>query len=220
MTFSIAARCARTGMLGGAVTTSSIATGSRCPYGRSNVGFAFAQNYADPRLSRRAIALLEEGHDAEAALARVVEAAAHREHRQLTLVDKEGRTAHFTGKRGIPTHAAATATDCVAAGNILANDRVPAAMVAEFGARPEAHLAQRLVDALSAGLKAGGETGPVRAANVMVYDRHEWPIVDLRVDWHPDPIAELQSMWLVYEPELPAFVLRALDPEKALYEAH
>jgi uncharacterized Ntn-hydrolase superfamily protein len=218
MTFSIAARCAQTGMLGGAITTSSIAVGSRCPFGRAGVGFAFAQNYADPRLSRRMVALLTDGLDSRKALARVVSEGSHMEHRQLLLVDCDGNTAHFTGRRGLRIHSAAEGKDCVAAGNILANTGVPRAMVDKFEALAGADLPQRLLDSLAAGLAAGGEACPVRAANLVVFDQEEWPFADLRVDWHVNPIEELQKVWAVYKPQMPDFLFRALDPDRAPYE--
>jgi uncharacterized Ntn-hydrolase superfamily protein len=77
------------------------------------------------------------------------------------------------------------------------------------------YLADRLITALEAGLAAGGEDGPVRSAGVLVADRQSWPVVDLRVDWHEQPIAALRTLWTEYAPQLEAYVLRALDPDAA-----
>ncbi len=69
--------------------------------------------------------------------------------------------------------------------------------------------------ALEAGLAAGGEEGDVRSAGLYVVHRHVFPIVDLRVDWHDAPIGELRNLWRLYEPEMEAYLTRALDPDKA-----
>jgi uncharacterized Ntn-hydrolase superfamily protein len=92
---------------------------------------------------------------------------------------------------------------------------VPEAMVAAFAADPQAHIGQRLVAALSAGLEAGGEEGPVRSAGMLICDREAWPVTDLRVDWDDQPIARLAELWQLWQPQAEAYVTRALDPEAA-----
>ncbi len=73
-------------------------------------------------------------------------------------------------------------------------------------------LATRLVAALQAGVAEGGEAGPVHSAAVKVVDDYSWPLVDLRVDWsETDPIGELAALWQAYEPQMQAYVTRALD---------
>ena len=89
-------------------------------------------------------------------------------------------------------------------------------MVAAFAAEPGAHLGARLVAGLAAGLAAGGGEGPVRSAGVVVCDRVEWPVVDLRVDWDDDPIARLAEAWAIWEPQIGDYVTRALDPGASL----
>ena len=68
---------------------------------------------------------------------------------------------------------------------------------------------------LEAGLAAGGEEGEVRSAGLYVVAAHVFPLADLRVDWHQTPIAELRRVWSLYEPEMEAYLCRALDPDKA-----
>jgi uncharacterized Ntn-hydrolase superfamily protein len=88
-------------------------------------------------------------------------------------------------------------------------------MLAAFEAQG-GHLATRLLKALAAGLERGGEAGPVHSAGVLVAHEVSWPIVDLRVDWSDsDPIGELERLWLLYEPQVDAYVQRALDPAGA-----
>jgi uncharacterized Ntn-hydrolase superfamily protein len=62
---------------------------------------------------------------------------------------------------------------------------------------------------------AGGEAGDERSAGIVVVDRQVWPICDLRVDWHDDPIAELRRVWEVYRPQMRDYLTRALDPSAA-----
>ena len=104
---------------------------------------------------------------------------------------------------------------CVAAGNLLKSTTVPEAMVAGFLREPEEHLAERLLQGLEAGLNAGGEVRQVRSAGLYVVDRHPWPICDLRVDWHDAPVAELRRIWGMYQPQMPEYLTRALDPAAA-----
>jgi uncharacterized Ntn-hydrolase superfamily protein len=76
-------------------------------------------------------------------------------------------------------------------------------------------LPERLLAALAAGLKAGGEAGPVHSAGLQVVREVEWPIADLRVDWSESPISDLQNLWAVYRPQMEDYVRRALDPSVA-----
>ncbi len=100
-------------------------------------------------------------------------------------------------------------------GNLLDNTGVPQAMVAAFTASAGAPLAERLVQALEAGLEAGGEFDDERGAGMLVADRFDWPVVDLRVDWHEEPVAELRRLWTRYAPQQAAYIARALDADSA-----
>jgi uncharacterized Ntn-hydrolase superfamily protein len=214
MTFSLAGRCTRTGMVGIVVSSSSPAVAARCAHVRTGVGAVATQNVTDPRLGPRILDLLQAGRPAAEAVA--VAAAAHgREYRQLTAVDANGTTGAFSGSRTLGTHAATHGDGAVAAGNLLANPDVPAAMVRAFEANPELHLGDRLIAALIAGLDAGGEGGPVRSAGLLLADQVEWPVADLRVDWDDDPIGRLAELWLLWKPQMDAYVTRALDPDAA-----
>jgi uncharacterized Ntn-hydrolase superfamily protein len=77
------------------------------------------------------------------------------------------------------------------------------------------HIAARLLEALRAGLDAGGEAGPLHAAGLQVADKLSWPVVDLRVDWSDHPIQQLRSLWDLYQPQLDAYVQRANFPNEA-----
>ena len=212
MTFSLVGRCERTGMVGTAVTSSSPAVAARCAHARAGAGAAASQNVTDPRLGPAVLDLMAGGRTAQQAVDAALAKAPGAAHRQLTAVDEAGSTGAFSGAHTLGTHAVARGHGAVAAGNLLASEGVPEAMVGAFAADPGAHLAARLLAALRAGLDAGGEEGAIRSAGIVVCDRVEWPVVDLRVDWDDDPIGRLAEAWAVWEPQIEAYVTRALDP--------
>jgi len=213
MTFSLIGRCTRTGQIGAAVTTSSIAVGARCAYCAAGVGAVLTQHRTDPRLGPRGLELLRSGCTAQQTLDALVASTQFAHWRQLAVMDVAGNTAAFSGSRTKPEMSAAPAQDVCAIGNILSNARVPAAMLHGFQADPTMPLAERLLHALDEGLAAGGENDPVRSACLMVVERESFPLVDLRVDWHDTPIAELRSLWNRYAPQVNDYLIRALDPD-------
>lgn len=103
-----------------------------------------------------------------------------------------------------------------AAGNLLADRGVPAAMLRAFGERDGDSLGDRLVAALQAGLAAGGEVSPVRSAGMVIAESVPWPVTDLRVDWHEDPVGELARLWQLWRPQAASYVRRALHPAEAV----
>lgn len=213
MTFSIAARCAETGRFGVVVTSSSIAVASRCGrWARAGVGAVATQNITDPGLGQLGLDLLAEGYGAEAVLRSMVAARPFAEFRQLAVVDVNGATASYSGAKSLGLFKEKHGKDCVACGNLLANESVPSAMIAAFERDPGKHLGERLLAGLVAGLEAGGETAPVRSAGLYVVDRFVWPVIDLRVDWHDTPIAELQKVFAEYFPQMNDYIQRAVDP--------
>jgi uncharacterized Ntn-hydrolase superfamily protein len=213
MTFSIVGSCEHTGMAGVAITTSSIAVGSRCPHVLAGAGAVTTQNVTDPSIGPAVLALMAGGAAAPEAVAEVMEGRPHAQYRQVAAVDLVGGVAHVTGSEILGTHAVATGGGCVAAGNLLATAGVPAAMIASFEAGGARHLAARLLAALEAGIAAGGEEGPTHSASLLVAHEHSWPLVDLRVDWTEDcPGKVLRGLWRAYEPQMQAYSLRALNP--------
>ncbi len=213
MTFSITGHCARTGMAGVAITTSSICVGSRCPHARAGVGAVATQNITDPTLAARVFERLQAGETAAEAVATVMDGRANAEYRQLAVVDMAGRTGHFTGAHILGTNRVVEGDHCIAAGNLLSTPEVPAAMVAGFEADPGAHLADRLLRGLEAGLAAGGEEGPVRSAALVVHHEQPFALVDLRCDWNEDdPVVVLRRLWTDYEPQMQPYLDRAVDP--------
>ena len=215
MTFSLVGRCARTGQFGAVVTTSSIGVGARCQFARAGVGAVLTQHRTDPRLGPMMLDLMEHGFTAPEALRGIVAATPHAAWRQLAAIDAAGRTAAFTGAHVRPACAAAEGMNCVAIGNILRHPDIPAAMVAAFIARPDQPIADRLLAAIQAGEDAGGEIAAIASAALLVVNRARFPFVDLRVDAHPTPLAELARLWTLYAPTAEDYVRRAIDPDGA-----
>lgn len=215
MTFSLAARCPRTGQFAVAVTSSSPAVAARCAFARAGVGAVTSQNVTDPRLGPRLLDAMAGGLNAKAALERVLARASHPEYRQLTVLDAGGGTAAWSGARTLGVHAEARGDDAVSAGNLLANPCVPAAVREAFCASAGQPLGLRVINAMREGLKAGGEAGPLRSAGLILVEREDWALADLRVDWHDEPLAELARLWEVWAPQMKDYVTRALDPSSA-----
>lgn len=215
MTISIAARCERTGAFGVAISSSSPAVGSRCPNVRAGVGAVSSQNVTDPSLGPALLDALQSGLGAHDALAQVSKAATHPEFRQLTVVDNSGESAVYSGAKSLGINAQVTAKNVAAAGNMLANADVIQAMVDAFNATYENELADRLIQALEAGVKAGGEAGPVHSAAVIVATEVSWPTTNLRVDWDEDPISKLREIYNVWAPQSQDYLTRALNPNTA-----
>jgi uncharacterized Ntn-hydrolase superfamily protein len=215
MTFSLVARCAETGMFGMAISSSSPAVAARCAYARAGVGAVASQNVTDPALGPLVLGLMQAGATAGEAIAALPSHAQHLEYRQVLAVDAQGGTAIHSGPKSLGIWTQAQGLNVASGGNLLANDRVPAAIVAAFEAS-KGHLGDRLLAAMRAGLAAGGEAGPVHSAGMMLVDQVAWPVADLRCDWTEDcPIATLARIWEVYKPQLSAYVQRALDPSVA-----
>src|SRR5690242_21820144 len=117
MTFSISARCQRTGMLGIAVSSSSPCVAARCAHARAGAGAVATQNITDPMLGPKGLDLLARGLSAKDALTTLRAEARHIDYRQLALVDRQGRTAAFSGTKTLGTHNTAAAPNVVTAGN-------------------------------------------------------------------------------------------------------
>ena len=215
MTFSLLGRCARTGQLGAVVTTSAVGVGARCPFARAGVGAVLTQHRTDPRLGPLMLEMMAAGMDAAQAVAGVAAATPHAHWRQLAAIDAAGRTGSYSGAQVRGALGEAHGRDCVAIGNIIRSATMPAAMVAAFEAAPERSLAERLLAAIQAGEDAGGEIAAVVSAALLVVDRESFPYVDLRVDAHATPLAELARLWGEYGPTANDYVRRAVDPDGA-----
>lgn len=216
MTFSIVARCEKTGMFGLAVCSSSPAVAARCAFAEAGIGAVASQNITDPTLGPRGLELMNNGKSAQEALDEITKSTEYIEYRQLSAVDRNGNSACFSGKHTLGVHATHHEANVACAGNLLSNTQIPKAMVKAW-LESEGHLADRLLVSMNAAMEAGGEEGPVHSAGLVLVDKVSWPIAHLRIDWHEDgdPIGELEKLWKIYEPQLDAYVTRALDPSDA-----
>lgn len=214
MTLSIAAWDESSGQLAAAISSSSISVSSRCLHWQPGVGIALSQNITDPRLGHRMLSLLDDGASVDEAIAAVEHSTAFINFRQLALVDCSGNTGLFTGDSVLGCFASAEGRHCVAAGNLLANDSVPAAMISAFE-NSSASFGSRILGALIAGIEAGGEAGPLHSAGMLIGGAYSWPLAELRIDWDDNPIEKMLAGWAVYEPQIDDYVTRAIQPETA-----
>jgi uncharacterized Ntn-hydrolase superfamily protein len=213
VTFSLLARDgAAFGMV---VCSSSPAVASRCVHLRAGVGAVASQNVTNPQLGFVALEALAGGANARAALDTAVAAERHPEYRQLIVVDKTGGTAIHTGIRALGIRHEVRAENVAAAGNMLRDEGVIAALFDGYSTSVGPTLERRLLDGLDAAIAAGGEAGPVHSAGLQVIEDVPWPVTDLRVDWHDDPIGELNRLWAVWEPQKADYRTRGLDPTAA-----
>lgn len=210
MTFAILAGD-DTGAIGMAVSSSSPAVAARCIHLRPGVGGVASQNITDPRLGSVLLDRLEKGQRAQGALDEVTASTTDIAYRQLLVLDADGNTAHFSGEQTLGVYAASSGPRMVAAGNLLGNPDVPAAIAASFAAS-DGELERRLVKALAAGEEAGGEAGPVQSAGVSVVRDAAWRVTDLRVDFEDCPITKLSGLVEHWLPQRDDFVTRGLYP--------
>jgi uncharacterized Ntn-hydrolase superfamily protein len=212
MTFSLAARCERTGAVGAVIASASMAVAARCVAVRAGAGAVCSQSTTDPRLREALLEAMAGGVAAGDALAALVGRTPGIAYRQLAAVDAAGHPASYSGERALGEATDICAPGAAAAGNLLADPGVPAAMLAAFSDRAGESLGDRLIAALQAGLAAGGEVSPVRSAGMVIAESEPWPVTDLRVDWHTDPVAELARIWHLWQPQAELYVRRALCP--------
>jgi uncharacterized Ntn-hydrolase superfamily protein len=212
VTFSIAARCPRTGMLGVATSSKALAAGAMVPYCRARVGAIASQSFVNPYLGIDGLELLEHGLPAERALERLIEGDAGRDLRQLGIVDREGRTAVYTGDRCIPWAGQVLGGGYICLGNILEGEEVVKAMSRAFETTLVEELPERLIQVLEAGQEAGGDRRGRQSAGVTVVAEEAYPLCDLRVDDHPDPVLELRRVFGVYKGE--AAVMQQIMPRR------
>jgi len=199
VTFSIVARCPRTGALGVATSSKALAAGGGVPYCRASVGAIASQSFSNPYLGIDGLSLLEQGLPAERALERLIEKDAGRDLRQLAIVDKDGRVAAYTGERCIDWAGHVAGGGYVCLGNMLTGEDVVKAMAAAFERSIEEELPERLIRALEAGQDAGGDRRGRQSAGIHVVQTEEYPYCDLRVDDHTEPVAELRRVLTIFQ---------------------
>lgn len=201
MTFSIVARSADGESWGVAVASKFLAVGSAVPAAVAGVGAVATQAWANVAYKGLALAHLDEGATASVALQRLLEEDDGRDHRQVGIVDADGGAASHTGPACLDWAGGVTGDGVAIQGNILVGEEVVEAMRAAWEASAsEGQLARRLLAALRAGDDAGGDRRGRQSAALFVvrdgagYDGRDDVAVDLRVDDHADPCAELERL--------------------------
>lgn len=198
MTFSIVAKDDATGQLGVATATHAFGVGIVANYARAGVGAIATQSFIEISYGPNGLDLLEMGVAPEQALAALVSADPDRDIRQVAVVGSSGDVAHHTGARCVPSCGSVVAGGAVAAGNMLDNDRVLPAMVDAFGSA-EGEFAERLITALKAGDKAGGDVRGRMSTSLKIVAAeaapHPWEgtLYDLRIDVAADPFEALST---------------------------
>ncbi len=177
-----------------------------CPYVKSGVGAVSTQSWVNPYLAIDALRMMEQGRSAPEALAAVMAADEGREGRQVGVVDAAGRSAAWSGKSCTAWSGQIIEADFSVQGNMLAGERTLAAMAAAFRTSATQDLSHRLLLALEAGDAAGGDKRGRQSAALKVHHVEEYPLIDLRVDEHADPVTELRRVYAIARQQLLPFV--------------
>jgi uncharacterized Ntn-hydrolase superfamily protein len=200
-TYSIAACDLEAGQWGVATQSKFLAVGSVVPWAAPGVGAVATQAYANPRYGPEGLQLLEEGLSAAEVVARLTEADEGRADRQVGVVDAEGGGATYTGSDCMDWAGGLAGPGFAAQGNILAGEETVAALATTFTATHGQPLAERLLECLAAAQAAGGDRRGQQSAALLVVEKDGGyaglsdTLVDLRVDDHPQPVAELARLY-------------------------
>ncbi len=219
MTYTIIARCERTGRLGIGIATYSLAVGGYCPHYREDVGLISSQAFVNPALGEVALEGLASGSSPEEVVAGLSKHDTSIEYRQVGIVASRGEGACLTGSRTRNWAGHMAGEGLVAFGNALSGEAVLRAMLAEFEATLREDLAERLMRSIEAGRAAGGQSGEggrrlkERSAAVIVKASARAPGIDLRVDVHYDAVTELRRALDAYRPYVPYYEMRRTVPE-------
>jgi uncharacterized Ntn-hydrolase superfamily protein len=194
VTWSLIARDA-TGALGVVVASRFFAVGALCPHAASGVGALSTQALVNPMYAPDALRAMAKGLAPVDIVHALIRADEGREHRQLHMIDARGRIAAHTGDACIAWCGQRAGPDYSVAGNMLAGPRVLDDTAAAFEAGAALPFALRLITALAAGEAAGGDKRGKQAAALIVFTTEEYPALDLRVDDHAEPVAELRRLY-------------------------
>ncbi len=203
-TYSIAACDLDAGQWGVATQSKFLGVGSVVPWAEPGVGAIATQAYANPRYGPDGLALLREGKSAEQVVELLTAADEGRDHRQLGVVDAEGRGASHTGSECLDWAGGRTGAGYAAQGNILVSAATVDAIAETFEAST-GPLAERLLDCLDAAQAAGGDSRGQQSAAILVVERDGGyaglsdSVVDLRVDEHPRPLEELRRIYVMHQ---------------------
>ncbi len=204
MTFSIVGFDPKTGELGVAVASKFLAVGSLVPWAKAGVGAVATQSWANVDYGYKGLELLAKGKSAQEVLNQLVAEDEHKEVRQVGMVDAMGNAATYTGEMCYPWAGGITGPNFSCQGNILVSEETVKAMANTFQ-HAEGTLAERLLKALLAGEKAGGDSRGKQSASLLVvkkgggYGGNHDRYIDLRVDDHAEPVSELLRIYGLHQ---------------------
>ena len=194
MTWSIIARDTATGQIGIAVATRFFAVGARVPHIAAGLGGIATQALVNPYYGIDGIRMLRERGSPQEIVSRLTAADDGRESRQLHILDAAGRIAAFTGKDCVDWCGHLAGEGFSIAGNMLAGADALEETAKTYLAGESLPFARRLIVAMRAGEAAGGDKRGKQSAALLIHEREEWSALDLRVDDHDDPLAELERL--------------------------
>ena len=203
-TYSIVAVDLEAGQWGVAVQSKFLAVGSVVPWAEPHVGAVATQAYANPRYGPEGLALLREGHSAQEAVDRLIQADEGRDHRQLGVVDAKGSAATYTGKECMDWAGGRVGEGYAAQGNILVSAETVDALAETFE-ESTGPLAERLIDCLAAAQAAGGDSRGQQSSALLIvekdggYAQMSDVVVELRVEDHERPIEELRRIYVLHD---------------------
>jgi uncharacterized Ntn-hydrolase superfamily protein len=194
MTWSIIARDKYTGQFGIAVATRFFAVGALAPHLKSNVGAIATQALVNVFYGTDGLRLLEQGASAKVVVSAVTAADAGCDHRQVHVIDAQGGTAAHTGKSCVDWCGHLAGDNFSVAGNMLVGAGVIKDTAAAYAKNTALSFPHRLIAAMRAGEAAGGDKRGKQSAVLIICGEEEWPDLNLRVDDHADPLAELERL--------------------------
>lgn len=202
MTFSIVARCPRSGQFGVAAVTAVPAVGKLVTHAAAGHGAVATQARVNPYLGIDGIALLQEGLPAQTVVARLCERDPEIARRQFAVVDAAGGVAHWTGPFCLDWAGARAGDGYCVLGNRLVGPAVLEAISDTMNKHGDTALSERLVAALVAGAETGGDLAGERSATLYIVEHERYPLWDIRVDEHDDPVHELQRLHASFAAEV------------------
>jgi uncharacterized Ntn-hydrolase superfamily protein len=221
MTFTLLARCPRTGQVGIGIATYSICVGLYCNGLRGNVGATMTQAFVNQGNNPLGLKLLSQGYTPGRVLDDLKANDPHYEYRQIAVIDRVGRIAAYSGPKNRGWAGHKVGDGYVAMGNVLAGEHVIDAMAKGYEAAAALSFERRLLAAIEAGRDSGGQTGneghlTERSAAVMVYGDYDHAELDLRVDLHDKAVEELRRAFEEYELYRGYYKERSKNPKDAI----
>ncbi|HZT48059.1 MAG TPA: DUF1028 domain-containing protein [Hyphomicrobiaceae bacterium] len=213
MTWSIVAHEPATGAFAVAVATRAFAVGASCPFVRAGVGAVSTQSLTNRYLGPAVLDLLQQGLAPSAAIERALARDEGRHLRQVHAVDAQGRTAAWTGRHCVEWCGERTGARFSVAGNMLVGEAVVAATFEAFETHADLDLPERLLVAMEAGERQGGDRRGRQSAAMVLTTTEDFPDLDIRVDDHAEPLVELGRLLGLWRRSWP--VRRSLAPTRA-----